>query len=177
MSCHFKRGKFTNKSKLIYTWARTKNSRFSGKFVKTLIIRGIGYRAFALANDLLNKEVLSVNFVESLRPVYTNQELDESQEFTQVGNFEFFSARYLVIRAGHTRDLSLPLQAGVICITRKKDRKLVIASENKVLSSNLARLVHLYRAPSVYTGRGVRLKHTKPLRKAGKKDKQRGKAF
>lgn len=177
MSCHFKRGKFTNKSKLIYTWGAKKINRFSGKFVKTLIIRGIGYRAFALTNDLLNKKALGVNFVESLRPIYTDQPLEESQEFTQVGNFEFFSPRYLVIRAGHTRDLSLPLQAKVTCITRKKDRKLVIASENKVLSSNLARSVHLYRAPSVYTGRGVRLKHIKPLRKAGKKDKQRGKAF
>jgi len=69
------------------------------------------------------------------------------------------------------------MHSQVRCVTKKKDRKLVIISEDKILAGNLARFVHLYRAPSVYTGRGVRMKHLKPLRKAGKKDKQRGKAF
>ncbi len=103
--------------------------------------------------------------------------MDISQEITQVGSFEFSKYRYLVVRAGHTRDISIPLHNLVTCATRKKDRKLIIASKDKILSANLSKQVHNYRAPSVYTGRGVRIKHIKPLRKAGKKDKQRGKAF
>ena len=177
MSSYYKRGKFTNKTKLQYAWNIAQSSRAPGKFVKTLIVRGIGYRAFALANDFLGKKTVSQTFVESLRPVYSNVPVEDFQEITQVGNFEFSSPRYLMVRAGHTRDLSLRLHTLVTCAARKKDRKLVIASEDKILASNLARFVHLYRAPSVYTGRGVRIKHVKPLRKAGKKDKQRGKAF
>jgi len=178
MSKYYKRGKFINKSRSLYLWENLTNDfAVSGKFVKVLIVRGIGYRAFALNNDLLNNKPLSNNFIESLRPVYTDLQREESQELTQVGRFEFSNQRYLIVRAGHTRDLNLPLREEVSCVTRKKDRKLVVMSENNILASNLARSVHLYRAPSVYTGRGVRIKHLKPLRKAGKKDKQRGKAF
>jgi ribosomal protein L6P/L9E len=71
----------------------------------------------------------------------------------------------------------LPLSKNVKCITSKKDRKLAIMSTDKILSANLAKTVYLYRTPSVYTGRGVRIKHARPARKAGKKDKQKGRAF
>jgi len=116
-------------------------------------------------------------FTNSIRPVFTNNDIDEFQEVSQAGTFEFPSSRYLSVRAGHTMDLYMPLSSKVKCVTSKKDRKLTILSENKILSSNLAKTVHLYRAPSVYTGRGVRIKHVRPVRKAGKKDKQKGRAF
>jgi len=178
MSSHYKRGKFTNRARAVYRWgSKLPALKFSGRFAKTLIVRGIGYRAFALSNDLLNKKIFSSAFVESLRPIYSSIQIDESKELSEVGNFEFSQSRYLMVRAGHTRDLILPMHSQVRCVTKKKDRKLVIISEDKILAGNLARFVHLYRAPSVYTGRGVRMKHLKPLRKAGKKDKQRGKAF
>lgn len=173
----YRRGNFINKSKVIYTWNNAADIRLLGKFVKTLIVRGIGYRTFALNNDFLNKNNLAGSFVESLRPIYSALSTSDFHELTQVGSFEFPKNRYIMVRAGHTRDLAIPMHNLVTSATSKKDRKLVIMSQNKILAANLARAVHLYRAPSVYTGRGVRIKHIKPLRKAGKKDKQRGKAF
>jgi hypothetical protein len=145
--------------------------------VKTLIVRGIGYRAFALKNDLLGLVSNNANFINSTRPLFTDRELDAAQEINQVGTFELPTDRYLSVRAGHTEDLYLPLNTGVKCLTSKKDRKLAVVSTDKIASANLAKTVHLYRAPSVYTGRGVRVKHIRPVRKAGKKDKQKGRAF
>ena len=147
------------------------------KFVKTLIVRGIGYRAFALKNDITRSANAPMAFVNSTRPLFSEFELDEAQELTQACTFEFPANRYLSVRAGHTRDLYLPLSGGVRCMTSKKDRKLAILSTDKIMSANLAKSVHLYRTPSVYTGRGVRVKHVRPARKAGKKDKQKGRAF
>jgi len=147
------------------------------KFVKTLIVRGIGYRAFALKNDIIGNAGTSTAFASSTRPLFTELELDEVQELNQVCAFEFPADKYLSVRAGHTRDLYLPVHGRVKCLTSKKDRKLAILSADKMLAANLAKTVHLYRAPSVYTGRGVRIKHVRPVRKAGKKDKQKGRAF
>ncbi len=146
------------------------------KFVKTLIVRGIGYRAFALKNDLLGI-ISSQSFINSTRLVFTDFTLDEAQEMSQAAALELPADRYLCIRAGHTADLYTPINVGIDCITSKKDRKLAIVSTDKRLASNLAKIVHLYRSPSVYTGRGVRIKHVRPVRKAGKKDKQKGRAF
>lgn len=153
------------------------SSELGRGFVKTLIVRGIGYRSFALKNDLVTPLNSTRVFVNSTRPIFTERDLDTPQELNQAAIFEFPASRYLSVRAGHTKDLYLPLSTAVRCLTSKKDRKLVILSANKVLAANLAKTVHLYRAPSVYTGRGVRIKHIRPIRKAGKKDKQKGRAF
>lgn len=182
MTKYYRRGKFTNKSKSIYMWdcpSKTLNQDFAGiqKSVKTLIVRGIGYRAFALKNDLLGLVNNAPAFISTTRPVFTDSIFDDAQEITQASIFEFPATRYLSVRAGHTRDLYLPLKTEVKCLTSKKDRKLAILSSDKILAANLAKTVHLYRAPSVYTGRGVRIKHERPIRKAGKKDKQKGRAF
>ena len=147
------------------------------KFVKTLIVRGIGYRAFAIKNDIAGPVSSVALFISSTRPLFTESDLDGAQELSQTCAFEFPADRYLSVRAGHTRDLYLPLNSAVKCTTSKKDRKLVILSADKILCANLAKTVHLYRSPSVYTGRGVRIKHIRPIRKAGKKDKQKGRAF
>lgn len=183
MTKHYKRGNFSNKLKSVYAWFDSSqhiNSayKFKQSYVKTLIVRGIGYRAFALKNDI-TKAANNINkdFVNYTRPVFTNLELDESQEISQVSRFEFPTAYYLSVRAGHTKDLYLPLHPALRCITSKKDRKLAILCDNKILPANLARTVYVYRRPSVYTGRGVRIKHDRPIRKAGKKDKQKGRAF
>ena len=182
MTKHYKRGKFANKLKSTYVWAfcnKTLNHSegFVQKFVKTLIVRGIGYRAFALKNDIVGPINSAALFINSTRPLFSAPELDEAQELTLACALEFPTNRYLSIRAGHTRDLYLPIRERVKCATSKKDRKLVILSDDKIMSSNLAKTAHLYRRPSVYTGRGVRIKHVRPVRKAGKKDKQKGRAF
>jgi hypothetical protein len=64
-------GKRMNKRKLTYT--EQKNLIGIDDFVetKTLIVRGIGYRAFALKNELLSQINLSAKFVESSRPLYS----------------------------------------------------------------------------------------------------------
>ena len=118
-----------------------------------IIIRGIGYRAFNLKNDFINESIINNN----------------EKEFTYNS--------YLVIRAGHTLDLYIGLPKGLVCYITKKDRKLVLTSNIKENVNYLATQLINYRAPSIYTGRGLRTKQVKIIRKAGKKDKQKGKAF
>jgi ribosomal protein L6P/L9E len=100
-----------------------------------------------------------------------------AQDLSIAARAEFYASRYLVLRAGHTRDLCIPLRNVAVYLTAKKDRKFVVASPNAVEALAFAKRVYNYRPPSAYTGRGVRVKHAKPARKAGKKDKQRGRAF
>lgn len=85
---------------------------------------------------------------------------------------EYPHARYLVVRAGHTKDKFVALPAGVYAKTLKKDRKLVLFGRNHIDVSHVASALAAYRAPSVYTGRGLRAKGVKVLRKAGKQDKK-----
>ena len=178
MSKNYQRGKFNNKARQKYNWQINKKTLLNQSFVSTLIVRGIGYRAFALQNDLLNSsQQISQDFLITTRPIYSAGELPESEIVNRTTELEFGFDRYLSVRAGHTRDLYLPLTNDIRCLTSKKDRKLAILSKNLSAATNLARKIYLYRSPSVYTGRGVRSKHVNPLRKAGKKDKQKGKAF
>ncbi len=129
-----------------------------------IIIRGIGYRAFTARNDFIHQ----TEKMPALTATYKKSCVELTKEFT-------FNS-YLIIRAGHTVDLYMGLPAGVLCRITKKDRKLVLISNNKA-TNYLAHLVTEYRKTSVYTGRGVRTKHLVSIRKAGKKDKQKGKAF
>ncbi len=122
-------------------------------YCKTLIIRGIGYRAYLLINDTY----IGNKFNQTIKE-YTNN-------------------RYLQIRAGHTLDLCLPLPSNIRIKILKKDRKLVVASSSKQNVTYFVRKLLDYRGPSAYTGRGIRIKGSIPLRKAGKKDKQKGKSF
>jgi ribosomal protein L6P/L9E len=117
----------------------------------TVIIRGIGYRAFYLQNDF------------------------STRVFRGLWGFIFNS--YLVLRAGHTSDVYVGLPAGLTCYIIKKDRKLVFISRSKGYTNYLATALIRYRPPSVYTGRGLRTKKLAVIRKAGKKDKQKGKSF
>ena len=52
-----------------------------------------------------------------------------------------------------------------------------MVSNNKQKVNYFAGAIKNYRQPSVYTGRGLRTKKGVLVRKAGKKDKQKGKAF
>ena len=170
-------GKHRNKRRPVYAEQSYATTNYIAE-AKTLIVRGIGYRAFALRNDLLSKTKLAPAFTESSRPVYSGDDSDPvEKEFTEAALYEFTNSKYLVVRAGHTRDMCLPVRDLIACSVSKKDRKLTIASANKIHAANLAKEVYSYRPPSAYTGRGVRIKHERPARKAGKKDKQRGRAF
>jgi ribosomal protein L6P/L9E len=113
-----------------------------------MIIRGIGYRAYFIINDI---------------PFHNNNE------------YKF--SKYLLIRAGHTSDLYLGISNSINVKISKKDRKLVIYSHSKEEVSSIYSKIIKYREPSVYTGRGIRTKGKKVIRKAGKKDKQKGKSY
>ena len=112
------------------------------EFAETMIIRGIGYRAFALRNDLLFSEtVVTEIFENTLRPLYLNHVENQVLDLVQAANFEFTTSKYLVIRAGHTRDLSIPLRGNTRAKTIKKDRKLTILDKSNVVASNTAKRV------------------------------------
>jgi len=128
-----------------------------------IIIKGIGYRAFVIRNDsasLIKNDVI-------LNPLQLSMQLENELVFDV----------YLIIRAGHTLDIYLGLPVDLRCYITKKDRKLVLISSNKENINYLAKYITVYRPTSIYTGRGLRIKHTISRHKAGKKDKQKGKAF
>jgi len=141
-------------------------------FTKTLIIRGIGYRVFLIENDFTIKS--SIDFIDKIG---SNDSLIENSEesysfWNDVIENEQKYMRYLLIRAGHTQDKFIPLPNTIYIKTLKKDRKLVIFGMNKQHVSEIAYKIFSYRKPSVYTGRGIRRKKIKVLRKIGKKDKR-----
>ena len=181
MTKYFQRGKYSNNYRLVNFRAVTEQPRYNAasntSFTKNIIIRGIGYRAFIIINDFSLNYLLNSAFILHKRELYFSRLASLASEATQTTKFDFPNTRYLMVRAGHTRDLYLPLSGNTFVKTSKKDRKLTIASSNNVVAANMAKQLWLYRRPSVYTGRGVRLKHIRSVRKAGKKDKQKGKAF
>lgn len=112
-------------------------------FVKTFIIRGIGYQASIMENSLASKE--------------------------------FPYSRYLSLRVGHSFNLYKPIPNYIGVKISHKDRKLVIYGSNKEQVSNYAKVIFKLRQPSVYTGRGIRVKKGFHRRKLGKKDIRKGK--
>jgi len=125
-------------------------------FVKILVIRGVGFRAQLLLNDvlkidqnILNNEVF-INYFE-----------------------EFQYKKYLIIRAGHSVELVQPIPNNIVIKIIKKNRKIIICSQDKQSITNFTKKLYFYRPPSAYTGRGIRQKHVKVLRKIGKRDSKR----
>jgi len=145
-------------------------------FIENDFSLGKTEHAITLSSAKFSNEPLRLSYSKDADHVNL-ENIEEDFSYWAKTSIEFPYARYLVIRAGHTKDLYLPLLEGVYIKTSKKDRKMVIYGPNKQQINNLARAIFNYRQPSVYTGRGIRRKHLKPIRKAGKKDKQKGKAF
>lgn len=137
-------------------------------FIKILIIRGIGYRAFAL----MYQQSFNQNEVNNFQ---INDNNTNSRDLSNLYNHNY--KRYIIIRAGHTLDLIQPISKNIFAITFKRERKLIIFGLDKQLINKISKDLYKYRSPSAYTGRGVRQKHFKVLRKEGKKDKQKGKGF
>lgn len=88
---------------------------------------------------------------------------------------EFVYNRYLSLRVGHSFLINKPIPEYIGVKIYKKDRKLVIYGVNKEQVSNYAKSVYKLRPPSVYTGRGIRIKKGLHRRKLGKKDIRKGK--
>jgi len=88
---------------------------------------------------------------------------------------EFPYSRYLLLRVGHSFlvNKSIPNYIGIK--VSKKDRKVVVYGANKDQVSNYAKEIFKLRPPSVYTGRGIRIKKGLHRRKLGKKDIRKGK--
>ena len=102
---------------------------------------------------------------------------DSTDVFNDTQKIELPYTKYLLLRAGHSLDLYQGVPSNIQIKTTKKDRKLVVAGSSKSAVGNFSKFLMEYRTPSAYTGRGVRVKKVKPVRKAGKKDKQKGKVF
>jgi len=81
-------------------------------YVKVMIIRGIGFRVFLVINDLITPRV-SINSYDSFKKQFFKQHSDEDKQ-------EFLYSRYLVIQAGHTKDLYIGLPRGVSVKVLKK---------------------------------------------------------
>lgn len=113
-------------------------------FVKTFIIRGIGYQASVIDNDITNSE--------------------------------FPYSRYLSLRVGHSFLVYKPIPNYIGVKVSKKDRKLVLYGAVKEQVANFAKVIFKLRPPSIYTGRGIRIKKGMHRRKLGKKDVRKGKA-
>jgi len=125
-------------------------------FTKVLVIRGIGFRAQLLSNDLIKFD----------------QNILDSKYFC-IYFKEFQYKKYLIIRAGHSIELIQPIPNNIIIKINKKNRKISISGQNKQSITNFTKKLYFYRPPSAYTGRGIRQKHIKVLRKIGKRDSKR----
>lgn len=114
-------------------------------FIKVFVIRGIGYQVDVVENEL-------------------NNDIEE-----------FPYERYLSLRVGHSFHLYIPIPNYVGVKVSYKDRKLVVYGANKEYVANFAKAIFKMRPPSVYTGRGIRIKKGMHRRKLGKKDIRKGK--
>jgi large subunit ribosomal protein L6 len=88
---------------------------------------------------------------------------------------EFPFSRYLSLRLGHSSLICKPIPNYIGVKIAHKDRKLVIYGASKEHVSNFAVKIFKLRPPSVYTGRGIRIKKGLHRRKLGKKDIRKGK--
>ena len=102
-----------------------------------LIMRGIGYRVFLVKNSFNKNKRYKNSFLYTLRPL-CNDSNNES-EFSYMFGYDFCYSRYLLIRAGHTKDSYRPLIPVNSALTSKKDRKLVVINNNKIVLADIAK--------------------------------------
>jgi ribosomal protein L6P/L9E len=121
------------------------SSNLYAPFVKSFIIRGIGYQADIIENN------------------------------SKDNKNEFFYERYLSLRVGHSFNLYKPVPNDVGVAVKHKNRKVVVYGYDKNKVSVFSNEIYQSRPPSVYTGRGIRKKGFSHIRKVGKKDGKKGK--
>ena len=88
---------------------------------------------------------------------------------------EFSFNRYLSLRVGHSFLIYKAIPNYISVKVHKKERKLIIYGVNKEHVANFSKIIYKLRPPSVYTGRGIRIKKGSHRRKLGKKDIRKGK--
>jgi large subunit ribosomal protein L6 len=98
----------------------------------------------------------------------------EVVELNSIKN-EFLYNKYLSLRVGHSFNLYKPIPNFLNIKVLHKDRKIIIEGYNKKSVSNFSKIIFKLRPPSVYTGRGIRIKKGNHKRKLGKKDIKKGK--
>jgi hypothetical protein len=148
-------------------------------YSKSVILRGVGYSFLIIKNDFCEPfptKNVEIKFLSPASLIVDNIE-DDCVFWNQSQLNDFTYNKYLIVRTGHTKNLYQPIPNGIFIKSKKKNKKLVIYGWNKSKVNNFVAKLVKYRKPSVYTGRGIRYKHIKVLRKAGKKDKQKGRAF
>lgn len=148
------------------------------EFLKILIIRGIGYRAFITANDFRTSTVGNFYFLLD-KFLYSKNEdnnifENDAMFVNNVVLHELINPFYLTLRVGHTKDANWRILANAKVM--KKNRKLILSSKAKSYVNFITNYIWEYRKPSPYTGRGIRKKKFHVIRKEGKKD-QKGRGF
>lgn len=96
----------------------------------------------------------------------------DTLENNNLFNHEFKYNRYLLLRVGHSFQLSKPLVNNLGLKVSYKNRKIIIYSSDKNQTANFSNNIFLSRTPNTYTGRGIRIKKGLHRRKVGKKDKK-----
>lgn len=162
-----------------YSVLRSETWGSHSPFQVTFVIRGIGYRATIITNEWdsdfipVNSEVLA-----TAQPFFCEYgDLDQPDSWSNIYGKEFPYQRYILIRAGHSVPSYIPIPNGLGVRVSKKDRKLSLYGSSVDQVSVFARSIFMLRPPSVYTGRGIRLKGLKPRRKLGKKDVRKGRYY
>lgn len=117
-------------------------------YINVLIVKGIGYQAELVENDI---KIPIINIKE------------------------FKHERYLSLRVGHSYIIYLPLPEYLGIKILHKDRKIIVFGFDKNKVCNFSNYIYKLRPPSVYTGRGIRIKKKNHRRKLGKKDIKKGK--
>jgi len=173
---------------------KTQNKKFNSVVFKPKKLTNLHTELLASLHSVktTNKTLQNKTGSASLKILFQNQILGAYAPFTKtfmirgigfqadvIDNYtnsnEFPYSRYLLLRVGHSFLIykSIPNYIGVK--VSKKDRKLVIYGANKEQVSNFAKEIFKLRPPSVYTGRGIRIKKGLHRRKLGKKDIRKGK--
>lgn len=118
-------------------------------YLNVFIVKGIGYQAELVENNIIT---FNMNF-----------------------KYEFKHERYLSLRIGHSYTIYLPIPEYLGVKILHKDRKIIIFGFDKNKVYNFSNYIYKLRPPSVYTGRGIRIKKKNHRRKLGKKDIKKGK--
>jgi len=149
------------------------------KYAVVLIIRGTGYKFFKITNDFgLGFSYKNYINFDVFDEIFNEENIDDSIDlWEKLVNYDFIYSSYLIARVGHSIDLCQPIPEGIKIKSSRKDRKLVISGNNFLNVKKFADFLYNYRPPNVYTGRGIRFKWMRVIRKAGKQDKQKGKRF
>lgn len=152
-------GKFGNESKFPPVEVFSNSQKLGEMFaptVKVLVIRGIGYRAYVVYNEL----VYNV-------PTPSEDVGVEDEDQTLLSNNSW--PRYIFVRVGQSYPTYMPLWQGLGVRKKRRGRKLVLYGFNRHAVTAMRDLIYSFKKPDIFTGRGIRLKGHKYRRKLGKR--------